>query len=207
MFNVITISREYGSGGATLAEMRARSLGWKLVDESLVAEVAKRAKIDPETAARYDECVDPWFHRLVRGLWQGGYEGLATSVDTRTMDSESMVKLAGEIIREAAELGRCVIVGRGAQCILRNRKDVFHVSIFGPHQQKIQRMRDRLAPGTSSERVMEETDRRRAAYINRFYGEDWKDRRLYHLVISSGLGLETVRDTNLSAAGLTARTF
>ena len=206
MFNVITISREYGSGGATLADMLARSLGWKLVDESLVAEVAKRAKIDPETAARYDECVDPWFHRLVKGLWQGGYEGLATAVDSRTIDSEGMTKFAGEIIREAASLGHCVIVGRGAQCILRNRKNVFHVSIFGPHQQKIQRMRDRLAPGINAERMMEETDRRRAAYINRFYGEDWKDRRLYHLVITSGLGLETVKDTILCAAGLTART-
>lgn len=206
MFNVITISREYGSGGATLADMLARSLGWKLVDESLVAEVAKRAKIDPETAARYDECVDPWFHRLVKGLWQGGYEGLATAVDSRTIDSEGMTKFAGEIIREAASLGQCVIVGRGAQCILRNRKNVFHVSIFGPHQQKIQRMRDRLAPGMNAERMMEETDRRRAAYINRFYGEDWKDRRLYHLVITSGLGLETVRDTILCAAGLAART-
>jgi cytidylate kinase len=206
VFNVITISREYGSGGATLAEMLARSLDWKLVDESLVAEVAKRAKVDPGVAARYDECVDPWFHRLVKGLWQGGYEGLATAVDSKTIDSEGMTKFAGEIIREAASLGQCVIVGRGAQCILRNHKNVFHVSIFGPHQQKIQRMRDRLAPGTNAERVMDETDRRRAAYINRFYGEDWKDRRLYHLVISSGLGLETVRDTILRAAGLTART-
>ena len=206
MFNVITISREYGSGGATLAEMLARSLDWKLVDESLVAEIAKRAKVDPAIAARYDECVDPWFHRLVKGLWQGGYEGLATAVDSKTIDSEGMTKFAAEIIREAALLGQCVIVGRGAQCILRNHKNVFHVSIFGPHQQKIQRMRDRLAPGMNAERVMEETDRRRAAYIQRFYGEDWKDRRLYHLVICSALGLETVRDTILCAAGLTART-
>jgi cytidylate kinase len=206
MFKVITISREYGSGGGTLAEMLARSLGWKLVNESLVAEVAKRAKIDPEVAARFDECVDPWFHRLVKGLWQGGYEGLATTVDTRMVDSEAMARLAGEIIPEAASLGQCVIVGRAGQCLLRQRNDVFHVSVFGPYQQKIERMRDRLAPGTDAERFMEETDRRRAAYIHRFYGEDWKDRRLYHLVISSVLGLETVRDAILCAAGLAPKT-
>lgn len=205
MFNVVTISREYGSGGGTLAEMLARRLGWKLVNESLVVEVAKRAKVDPEIAARYDECVDPWFHRLVKGLWQGGYEGLATRVDTRMVDSEAMARLAGEIIREAAGLGECVIVGRGGQCILRRRQDVFHVSVFGPHQQKIQRMRDRLAPGTDAGRFMEETDRRRAAYIRRFYGEDWKDRRLYHLVISSALGIETVADAIVCAAGLTPK--
>lgn len=202
MFNVVTISREYGSGGGTLAQMLAGRLGWKLVNESLLAEVAKRAKVDPEIAARYDECVDPWFHRLVKGLWQGGYEGLATTVDTRAVDSEAMVKITQEIIREAAELGKCVIVGRGGQCILRQRRDAFHVSVFGPHQQKIQRMRGRLEPGTDPERFMEETDRRRAAYIRRFYGEDWKDRRLYHLVISSVLGIETVADTVLCAAGL-----
>ena len=206
MFNVVTISREYGSGGGTLAQMLAHRLGWKLVNESLVAEVAKRAKVDPEIAARYDECIDPWFYRLVKGLWQGGYEGLATTVDTRTMDSEAMAKLAGEIIREAAEMGECVIVGRGGQCVLQQHNDVFHVSVFGPHQQKLHRMRDRLAPGTDADRFMEETDRRRAAYIRRFYGEDWKDRRLYHLVISSVLGIETVADTILCAAGLTPKT-
>lgn len=205
MFNVVTISREYGSGGGTLAEMLSRRLGWKLVNESLVVEVAKRAKVDPEIAARYDECVDPWFHRLVKGLWQGGYEGLATRVDTQMVDSEAMTRLAGEIIREAAELGECVIVGRGGQCILRQRRDVFHVSVFGPQQQKIQRMRGRLAPGTDAERFMDETDRRRASYIRRFYGEDWKDRRLYHLVISSALGIETVADTIVCAAALTPK--
>jgi cytidylate kinase len=205
MFNVITISREYGSGGGTLAEMLARSLGWKLVNQSLVEEVAKRAKVDPETAARLDESIDPWFYRLVKGLWQGGYEGLATAADTNLVDSEAMARLAGETIREAASLGQCVIVGRGGQCILRQRNKVFHVSVFGLHQQKMERMRDRIAPGTDAERFMEETDRRRAAYIQRFYGEDWKDRRLYHLVISSVLGLETVRDTILCAAGLTPK--
>jgi cytidylate kinase len=206
MFNVITISREYGSGGGSIAEMLARRLGWKLVNQSLVAEVAKRAKISPEVAARYDECVDPWFHQLVKGLWQGGYEGLATTVDTRVVDSEAMAKLAGETIREASSLGQCVIVGRGGQCLLRQRTDTFHVSVFGPHHEKLQRMRDRLAPGTDAERFMEEMDRRRASYINRFYGEDWKDRRLYHMVISSSLGLETVTDTIICAAGLTPKT-
>jgi cytidylate kinase len=206
MFNVITISREYGSGGGSTAEILTRRLRWRLVNQSLVAEVAKRAKISPEVAARYDECVDPWFHQLVKGLWQGGYEGLATTVDTRVVDSEAMARLSGEIIREAASMGQCVIVGRGAQCLLHQRTDTFHVSVFGPHHEKLQRMQDRLAPGTDAERFMEEMDRRRATYINRFYGEDWKDRRLYHLVISSGLGLETVADTIICAAGLTPKT-
>ncbi|MEJ2009468.1 MAG: cytidylate kinase-like family protein [Acidobacteriota bacterium] len=206
MFNVITISREYGSGGGMIAEMLANRLGWKLVDKSLVAEVARRAQIDPEMAARLDECIDPWFHRLVKDLWRGGYEGMATTVDADIIDSEAMSRVGGEIVREAASLGRCVIVGRASQCLLHKRPEAFHVSIFGPHHERIQRLRERLAPRTDVERVMEEMDRRRAAYIHRFFGEDWKDRRLYHLVISSGLGLETVTNTILCAAGLTPQT-
>ena len=66
-------------------------------------------------------------------------------------------------------------------------------------------MRERLAPGIDAGRFMEETDRRRAAYIRRFYGEDWKDRRLYHLVISSVIGIEAVADTILCAAGLASK--
>jgi cytidylate kinase len=205
MFNVVTISREYGSGGGLIAETLGRRLGWNLVDKSLLAEVARRAQIDAGTAERFDERVDPWFHSLVKSLWRGGYEGVATSVDTNIIDSEAMARIAGEIIHEAASLGQCVIVGRGSQCILRNNKDAFHVSVFGLHSEKLQRLRERLGPDADVERVMDEMDHRRAAYINRFYGEDWKDRRLYHMVISSVLGLETVTDTILCAAGLTPK--
>jgi len=203
MFNIVTISREYGSGGGRIAEMLAHRLGWRLVDKSLVAEVARRAQVDAETAARFDEGIDPWFHLLVRSLWQGGYEGLATTVDTNVIDSEGMARLAEEVIREAAALRQCVIVGRGSQCVLRHHKDAFHVSVFGPHDEKIRRLRERLAAGTDAERALGEMDRRRGAYIHRFYGKDWKDRRLYHLVISSALGLETVTNTIVCAAGLT----
>ncbi len=206
MFNVITISREYGSGGGMIAERLANRLGWRLVDKSLVTEVAKRAQIDPETADRFLESIDPWFHRLVKGLWRGGYEGVATTVDSDVIDSEAMTRIGGEVLREAASIGQCVIVGRGSQCILHHHKSTFHVSIFGPRHEKIQRLRERLAPGADAVRVMEEMDRRRATYIDRFYGEDWKDRRLYHVVISSVIGLDTVTNTILCAAGLTPPT-
>ena len=206
MFNVITVSRECGSGGGTIAEMVAQRLGWKLVDKSLVAEVAKRAQIDAEKAARFLESPDPWFHSLVKGLWRGGYECVASRVDTDVIDSEGMARIGAEVIREAASLGRCIIVGRGSQCVLRHREGVFHVSIFGPRVQKIRRLRERLVPGTNVERTMEETDRQRAAYVRQFYDADWKNRELYHLVISSVLGLETVTETVLGAAGLRPHT-
>ncbi len=206
MFNVVTISREYGSGGGMIAEMLAQRLGWKLVDKSLVVEVAKRAQVELKTAASFDESVDPWFHSLVKSLWRGGYEGSASTVDITVIDSEGMAKISGEIIREAATLGRCVIVGRGSQCVLHHHRNIFHVSVFGPRHEKIQRLRERLSPDKDPERTMDEMDRRRAAYIDRFYARDWKDRRLYHLVISTTLGLDTVTNTIVCAAGVTPKT-
>jgi cytidylate kinase len=201
MFRIITISREYGSGGGMIAEALAKHLSWRLVDRSLVLEVAKRAKVAPDVAARFDESTDPWFHHLVKALWRGGYEGVASRVETEALDSQTMAAVAGGIILEAAKLGKCVIVGRGGQCLLRNRDDVFHASVYASREQRIATLHKRLAPRSDIEECMEETDHRRAAYIRQTFGADWKDQHLYHLMISSVLGLETVAGTILCAAG------
>jgi cytidylate kinase len=205
MFRAITISREYGSGGGMIGEMLAQRVGWKLLDRRIVNEVAERAKVAPAFAARLDEQVDPWFYRLVKALWNGGFEAAPGSTAPAPFDSEAMARMTAEILREAARAGECVIVGRASQCVLRGDKDVFHASVFGPHAEKIQRVRSRLAPGADAERVLREVDRQRAAYIQRFYGENWKDRRLYHLTVTSGLGLEAVVATVLCAAGLSPK--
>jgi cytidylate kinase len=201
MFRIVTISREYGSGGGKVAEVLAKRLGWRLVDRSVVAEVARRAQVDPSVVAHFDESADPWFHHLVKALWRGGYEGVASRVEAEAIDSQTMAAVTGGIILEAAALGECVIVGRGGQCLLRQRDDALHVSLFAPREQKIAQLRERLAPRADIEECMEEADRRRAAYIRRTFGADWKDHRLYHLMISSVLGLDTVAETILCAAG------
>jgi len=201
MFRIITISREYGSGGGMVAEEVAKHLGWRLIDRSMVAEVARRAQVDPSVAAHFDEAADPWFHHLVKALWRGGYEGVASRVETEALDSQTMAAVTGGIILEAATLGECVIVGRGGQCLLRQRDDTFHASVYAPRELKIAALGERLEPHIDIEGCMEETDRRRAAYIRRTFGADWKDHRLYHLMISSVLGLDTVAETILYASG------
>ncbi len=64
MIHVITISRESGCGGEAIARLLAARLGWKLIDDPLIAGIARMAQVDPPLAERYDECVDPWFHRV-----------------------------------------------------------------------------------------------------------------------------------------------
>jgi cytidylate kinase len=202
MFRIITISREQGSSGSEIARRLAERLGWKLIDDELVAEIARRANVDPELARRLDECVDSWFHRLTKALWRGGYEGMASQVESTAFDAETMAAFWTRVIREAAELGACVIVGRGGQCILRGRPDTFHVSVHAPLEQRIRRLR-KLYPAESDPAALAaDSDRRREAYVRRHFGENWKDYRLYHLVLNSAIGIEPAVEAVLEAAGL-----
>lgn len=202
MIRVITISREYGSGGGTVARMLAERLGWRLVDQSLITEIARTAKVNPDVAKRFDESVDPWFHQLNKALWRGGYEGVATRVDSDLFDAEAMAALCRRVLEEAATIGNCVTVGRGGQCVLQKREDAFHVSIYAPMAERVQRIQDRIPAGKDPVAYARETDRKRAAFIQRFFGQDWTNRHLYDLMISSSIGLEAVTAVILVAAGL-----
>jgi len=209
MVRVITISREFGSGGGEVARILAERLEWKLIDDPLVTQIAQRANVSPELARRYDECVDPWFHRMFKALRHGGGEGIAGQHDRDLFDAEAMANLWTRVIREAAQIGHCVIVGRGAQCLLQGHKDVFHVSVFADMEQRVRNLegplRRHVPPGSDPRTMAEETDLRRSEYVRRYFDEDWKDYRLYNMVINSVVGFEAAADAILCAAGLTAR--
>jgi cytidylate kinase len=202
MFRVITISRQYGSGGGEIARRIANRLEWRLVDRSVVNEIAARARVSPSVAAEFDERVDPWFHRMVQALWQGGFEGVASATPSLPVNAESVAALSAQIVHEAAALGDAVIVGRGAQCILHHDKRTFHVSIYAPRNLRVANLRERLPQVTDIEAVMDETDRQRAAYVRRYFNHDWTERWLYHMSICASVGIETAVDSILCASAL-----
>ena len=128
----ITVEREYGSGGALIAEKLAQRLNWKLWDSALTGEIARLANVGEEAAARHDECVDPLLHRLFKVFARGSYERSLPVSRIQAFDADQMVALLHRVIEDAAAHGNCVIVGRGSPYILRNRPDAFHVFIFAP---------------------------------------------------------------------------
>lgn len=200
-FRVVTVAREYGSGGAEIAARLATRLGYQLLDRTLIGRIAEAARIDPEVAARLDEHIDPWVERVSRALWRGGFEAVAPVDEGDVVDAERLAVLTGRVINEAAGVGECVIVGRGSQCVLRGRPDVFHVFVHGPRQERLARLRARLGPGRDVEAALEQTDRERTAYVRRNFGESWLDPRLYHLMLDSSLGEDTVVATILAGLG------
>ncbi len=203
MYRLITVAREFGSAGASIARLVADRAGWKLLDRALLEEIARCARVEPRVAERFDECVDPWFHRLGKqALWRGSIEGVAAVTEDDFFDSEAMANFARSVILDAAEAGGCVIVGRGAQCVLAGREDVFHVFVYAPWHDRVRRIAERVADCPDPAALIRETDRRRAAYIRRYFEQDWTDRNLYDMMVNSRVGEGKAVRAILSTAGV-----
>src|SRR5690348_5078851 len=140
MTRVITIAREYGSGGTLIADELSKTLGWKLLGSELIAELAARAQVDPSEVARLDEKPRSLMSRLLRSYWQGNADTW-TARPSAVLDADYIKHLTALVIREAAEIGQCIVVGRGGQCILKDRKDTFHVFVYGSTAEKAKRIR------------------------------------------------------------------
>jgi cytidylate kinase len=202
MVRVITIGREYGSGGGSIARTLAERLGWRLIDEPLIAEIARATNTPAESLAEYEERVDPWFHRIMKSLWRGGFEGTVARADAESFDSAAVARLWHHVIVQAAETGNCVAVGRGGQCLLQQRPDTFHVYVYAPMRDRVERLRGREPRGCDLTAAARARDLRRRDYIRHHFDQDWTNPHLYHLMLCSSIGLDRAADTILYAAEL-----
>ena len=189
MFKVVTVAREYGSGGGIIARMVAEKLGWNLLDAALIGAVARTAEVDTEIASRCDEHVDSWWHRFNRGgLWSAAIMAGIAPGDVQFFDADTMATFTQQVILKAAATGDCVIVGRGAQCVLQDHEEVLHAFIYAPWVERVGRVRARAQSSRHVEEVIRVTDHERASYLRTYYGCDWKDPHLYHMMINAQIG-------------------
>ena len=200
MFRVVTVGREYASGGAAIARKVANSLGWRLWDKSLIEAVARHAQVDFQTALEFDESVDSWWYRIHRGgVWSLAVAAGISPADAQLFDRETVAALARDVILTAAGKGNCVIVGRGADCVLRDFPGALHVFVYGSWPERVARVRQRVGDDCDPGELLRSADRTRAAYVRRYFGRDWKDPNLHHLMISSQLGIEEAASMIVSA--------
>lgn len=200
MYRVVTVAREYGSGGSPIAEKLAARLGWELLDNSLIVQVARAANVDPRVCHAHDERIDSWFYRLnKRTFGRGVFEGVAAG---DVFDADIMVALSRRMIEAAAEQGNAVIVGRAGQCILQGRDDTFHAYIYAPMEERIRRVRDYFGSAFATPAHIEEQDRMRSQYVQHYYNCDWRDPHLYDALFCSLLGDETIVGMILRALGV-----
>jgi cytidylate kinase len=196
---VLTIEREFGSGGTVIADAIARRLGWKLWDQALTQEIANLAQVSPAAAEGAGERRDPLLYRLAKVFARGSYERSLPLEGQEVLDAERMMRLVTQIVEQVASSGNCIVVGRGAPYILRNRPDAFHVFIYAPYEEKLRRILAAGKPQEEAKELLETIDKERAAFIKQYFGADWPSRYLYNLWINSVIGDDAVIETILRA--------
>ena len=185
-YRLLTVNREFGSGGGRIAQTIAENLGWKLLDKDIIDAIAYAAHVDTSVVQRYDEHVESWLRRLNQQAMRSA--ALAAGLELRdnaVFDAEEMVKISQKVIEQAYTEGNCVIVGRGSQSVLQHKPEAFHVFVYAPHRDRILRLRARLPKGSDVEQRIRSVDAERAKYLQEYYGKYWLNPHLYDLMVSS----------------------
>ncbi len=192
MIKIITIEREYGSGGGEIAQRLATQLGWKLWDQLLTEEIAKLAECPKNVVEVREERTDPLYYRLFKSFLRGSYEGSLNAHKLKLVDSESILKITERVVQNVAKSGNSVIVGRGAQHFLRNRQDTLRVFLYAPREAKVGRLLARGKSENEAEQLVDSVDQERADFIQRYFGVEWPSRAVYHTMINTAIGDEAV---------------
>lgn len=202
--SVITISRQYGSGGSDVARLVAERLGWSLIDNDFVERVAERAGVTAEEVQRQEERVPSLVERLARALAISAPEMFAATAEPAPPlpPEDRIVKMTEAVIAEVAGHDHAVLVGRGAQAYLAERENTLHVYIVAPRDVKIDTAMRRLqVDRKTAEKVTDDADHGRRRYVHTYYGREWDAAAGYDLVINTGkFAYEQAADLIVEAA-------
>ncbi|MGC2660039.1 MAG: cytidylate kinase-like family protein [Bryobacteraceae bacterium] len=193
MIRLVSIEREFGSGGGGIAQALADRLSWAFWDHAITCEIARRLKCDIAAVEKREERLDPTFYRLMKAFMRGSYEGsIEAGTGIELLDAEHLAAHFDKLVNDIAKKGSAVIVGRGAPYFLRERTDGMHIFVYAPRAEKLRRLRAQGREVAEAEGLLDTVDKERAAFVKKYYGKDWPDRSLYHLLINSNIGDEAV---------------
>ena len=203
--SVITISRQYGSGGDEVADRLCEILGYKHFDKGQIDQAAVESGLTGQRIVDYSEDnyqFQSFFDRLFGQAtsmaqmmaWMEGPGYYSDSRKTGLMEDDA-IALVQRAILTAYRVGNMVIVGRGGQVMLRNYPHVLHVRIEAPLELRIQRVIRQLAQENKTDQekqqsardLIQKRDIASAQYIQTFYNADWKDMMFYHSLLNLGL--------------------
>jgi cytidylate kinase len=193
---VITISRQYGSGGDEIAARVCDMLGYRYFDRRIMTNMASEFGLSADSIVDFSEEmyeVRSFLDRL-RGprvvaqtrAWREEPGGRRVP-EVQDLDEDLAIRLVQSTIQAVYEDDNIVILGRGGQAILKDMPGVLHVRIEAPPDDRAQRIQDQEeASPQVAQRTIAERDRAAAAYLKRFYDIDWSDPVHYHMVINTG---------------------
>lgn len=188
---IITIARQYGSGGREIGEKVAAKLGIKLYDKELIKEAASRGSLDEGVSEMADEsAANSLLYTLAMG---SNVLGTTMHFGYKMPLNDKLFILQSEIIKECAKDESCVIIGRCGDYVLRDEENLFRIFIYGDLDHRQARVAQRHPELKSSQVVdiINKTDKRRASYYNFYTGNKWGKYDHYDIAInSSTLGID-----------------
>ena len=196
---VIVIGRQFGSGGRTVGKIIAERLGIEYYDTEILKRAAQSQGIEPHVFEPHDEKRPSVLKTLLQGVY-----GIADNFHTVPLGSENIYRIEAEIIKDLASKNSCVIVGRSADHILHNKKNLLSVFLHAPIEKRVARILERK-DATDLEKAMDMArrhDKRREDYYNFFTGERrWGVASNYHLSLdTSGMDNDSVAEIIIALA-------
>lgn len=191
---VITIGRQFGSGGREVGEKLSGQLGIPYYDKELILLAAQKSGLSPDVLEEADE-------KAASSFWYSMSLGAPSQTPQPAYFydmpvNDKLFLLQSDVIQTAAHQGPCVIVGRCADYVLKDYPDCAHIFVHAAEDFRIERIaRLHSLPRDKAEDLMRKTDKKRRSYYNYYADSKWGDARNYHLCIDSGiLGIdETVK--------------
>ena len=184
---VITIGREFGSGGKYIGEKLAQDLNMKLYGKEILSKVSEESGIDLKVLEQVDEKQEQSFwYTFAMSMYAGGEESITSLTEVPT--NELLFIEQARVIENLANTEDCIIIGRCSNVILGNREDVINIFVYSSDFDfKVDR---KMQYGNFEERheaisVIQRTDNERAAYYNYFTKQKWGDRTGYDLMIDT----------------------
>jgi cytidylate kinase len=209
---VITISRQFGSGGREIAAQVCALLGYRYLDKLLITQVAAEVGLSGKELAEFSEEQPQVKSFLERLLLPGPHDVIRVAVRSRDVGGEQTLtvkhldearcaSLVRSAIHTAYQQGDVVVVGRGGQATLQEMAGTLHVRIEAPMGTRILRIQKREAvDAEAARRLAIQRDQATAQYLKRLFGIQWDDPTLYHILINTGkCELEAAAQLILSA--------
>lgn len=182
---VITIGRQFGSGGREIGKLVAERLGIAYYDKELLCEAAKKAGVSPEFFEKSDEKFPKFFSGLFS--FTMGYNPYTLYAGSSSISDDTLYRAQSDFIHSVAEKHSCVIVGRSADYVLRDHPRCANIFIHAPIEEcvkRIMRRGDKTTP-EQAKALAEKTNKLRAGYYNFYSDKTWGDAKTYHMTIDS----------------------
>jgi cytidylate kinase len=197
---IITIGREFGSGGREIARKVAEKLGIKMYDKELISMIAKSSGMSEDVLHEVDEtAVNSFLYALSSGAFSGT-PMVSAGVSSLPITDKAFINCSN-IIKEIAEKESCVIVGRCAESVLKGRVNLLTVFVHADTEQRIDRIceHENISRDAAAS-VIKRADKKRAAYHNYYSDTRWGARSAYDLCINSRIGTEAAAEMIVQAA-------